>query len=147
MFAFNIKKHFLFFLTINKPFILTITIYCLLLFKSQTAQADEMQNITSQQDLIIRNQQNFNEFESRQKEQKNIQDDFDQKRSQSSDIDLESSENENIGKNKCKIIQQLIISNAENLSKQTKDRITAEIVGQCFSNKKISKILPICSDN
>jgi hemolysin activation/secretion protein len=141
MFEFNIKKHFLFFLTISKPFILTITIYCLLLFKSQTGQADEMQNITSQQDLIIRNQQNFNEFESRQKEQKNIQDDFDQKRSQSSDIDLESSENENIGKNKCKIIQQLIISNAENLSTQTKDRITAEIVGQCFSNKKISKII------
>ena len=103
MFEFNIKKHFLFFLTINKLFILTITIYCLLLFKSQTAQADEIQNITSQQDLIIRNQQNFNEFEARQKEQKNIQDDFDQKRSQSSDIDLESSENENIGKNKCKI--------------------------------------------
>jgi hemolysin activation/secretion protein len=145
MFNLGIKKHFFYFIK-HQLFLLTIIYYCLFLFNIKITKADEAQNITSQQDLIIRNQQNFNEFESRQKEQQVIQEDFDQKKNQPLNIEEDVNENENLAKHRCKIINQLIFRNADSLSTQTKDRISLEIIGQCFSNKKISKIIEQITD-
>ena len=76
MFFLNLKKYFLILLVKCKYLLLFFIYYYCLLIISKNLYANEINSITSQQDLIIRNQQNFNEFESRQKEQKDIKDDF-----------------------------------------------------------------------
>jgi hemolysin activation/secretion protein len=42
---------------------------------------------------------------------------------------------------KCKIVNNLLFSNADILTSQTKENLSKDIIGQCFNNKKISKLI------
>jgi hemolysin activation/secretion protein len=141
MFFHNLKKYFLI-LSVNCKYLLLFFVYSyFLLIISKNLYANEINSISSQQDLIIRNQQNFNEFESRQKEQKDIKDDFEEKNNQQILEDLDLTEENIDKKQKCKIVNNLLFSNADILTSQTKENLSKDIIGQCFNNKKISKLI------
>lgn len=126
----------------KKHFLLTIVIFW---FSINNSKAQEIQNIINQQDLIIRNQQNFSDFDSRQKEQEQVKEEFEKKSSQ--EIISTQDEIADITKPKdCKIIKNVIISDSQILSKDKINSLSSKLVGSCFNNKKISQIIENISD-
>ncbi len=144
MLMFIDKKYLLVTSNLIKLIIFIITIS--FLFINKEISAEELRNIISQQDLIIRSQQSFNEFDARQKEQQEVNDDFERKESQIIDEEIIDDEDKNIVKRKCKIINQIIFSNANILSSATKQNLIADITGKCFNNKKFSQLIEKISD-
>lgn len=106
--------------------------------------ADEIQNISNQQDIIIRNQQNFNDYEARLKEQQAYKKDGIEDQEPKFDIDL--SEEIDTKNKKCKIIRIIKFNDTEVLSNQIKENLSYDILNQCYSNKKISKLIERITD-
>jgi len=137
----NYKKHFIIKNNIYS-FLINFILVILFLFFSilKTSSANEnINNITIQQDLIIRNQQSIIDYESRQKEQKLDEEELDKKA-------LETTQEKNltekdIDKKDCKIVKKLLITNSTILSRNMITQLENEIIGSCFGAKKISKII------
>ena len=141
LFIVNTIYCFLFLTNINK-LLLAITIFFI---STSIGNAQEIQNIINQQDLIIRNQQNFSDFDSRQKEQEQVKEEFNKKPVSEIDSSKDDIVEENKSKN-CKIIDKVLISDSQILRKDQIDSLASKLVGSCINYKKISQIIENIND-
>lgn len=100
---------------------------------------ENINNITTQQDLIIRNQQSIIDYETRQKEQTLNEEELNKKSLETS-TEKYFTEQE-VDKKNCKIVKKLMITNSTILSKNMITQLENEIIGKCYGAKKISKII------
>ncbi|MFM2200116.1 MAG: hypothetical protein RL769_169 [Pseudomonadota bacterium] len=138
----NYKTYKIIYCNYNKYLIKFFFITLLLIFAliNHSSLANEnINNITTQQDLIIRNQQSIIDYETRQKEQTLNEQELDKKALDTS-TEKYFIEQETDKKN-CKIVKKLMITNSTILSQNMITQLENEIIGKCFGTKKISKII------
>lgn len=116
------------------PRILALT--ALLVFSPFLASAQ--QSATDSQEWIIRNQQNQLEEERRQREMETIQ----KERERLKQEEQKKQEVEVFGQTeKCLPVQQIILHNADSLSKFQQKKLTKEFINQCLSSDLLRQLI------